>query len=156
MAEISWLVPAASIIAALIVAIANASVQKRRQNIDRLDTSVERFCAEINAAADLGTEYWLIESTQETHASLRRLEAQLIGRQTRLQELALALRAQDSRFPLEAVELALPDLYEAMTGGDFQVADRAASPELAKSVQASAAHLNGALRHALSARFRWW
>jgi hypothetical protein len=153
----TWIVP---LLAALIVAIANAAVQRWRHRVDRLGASVELFCVEINAAADLATKYWLTEPAPQLKSPstpLRGLEAQLIGRQNRLQELALALAGQDRRFPIGSIEQGLPDLFEAMTGGNFQVDGRVISPELAQVVQARAAVLNGELRRALASRVRrWW
>jgi hypothetical protein len=151
----SWVIPAASVLSAAMVAVANAAVQRWRHRVDRLGASVDHFCSEINAAADLATEYWLIPPSPELRdpsASLRGFEAKLIGRQSRLQQLALALGAQNRRFPLVGAEALLPDLFDAMTGGDFQVGGRATSPDRAQMVQARAADLNGELRLALAQR----
>jgi hypothetical protein len=158
-ADISWVVPVASIGAAVIVASVNAAVQRWRHRVDRLGASVEELCKEINAAADLATAYWLTEAAHQLKnpsAPLRGLEAQLIGRQNRLQELTLALAAQDRRFSINTIEDALPDLFEAMTGGDFQVDGRPISPDQAQLVRAKAAMLNGELRRALGRRLRYW
>lgn len=160
MSEISWVVPSASIFAAALVAAANTWIQRWRHKVDRLNASVELFCTEINDAADLATEYWLTEPAHElkdSSAPLRRLEAQLIGRQNRLQELAIALAAQDRRFPINPIDKALPDFFEAMTGGQFRVEGRAADTEHAQLAQSIAAMLNGELRRALGQRLRqWW
>lgn len=161
MAEVSWVVPTASIAAAIIVATANGIVQRWRHQVDRLGASIELFCTEINDAADLATEYWLTEPAlhlRNPSAPLHGLEARLIGRQNRLQQLALALASQDGRFSIEQIEnKLLPDLFEAMTGGEFQVEGRVISPERARLVQSAAAILNGELRGALGRRLqRWW
>jgi hypothetical protein len=50
----------------------------------------------------------------------------------------------------------LIDLYEALTGGDFNVSKRPPSPERAQSVQSLAAQINGELRHAVSIRSQLW
>ena len=159
MAELNWVVPATSIAAAVIVAAANATVQRWRHRVDRLGAAVEQLCNEINNAADLSTDYWLTEAAhqlKDPSTPLRGLEAQMIGRQSRLQELTLALAAQDRWFSIQTLEDALPDLFEAMTGGDFQVEGRPVSHDQAQLVQARAAVLNGELRRALGRRLRYW
>jgi hypothetical protein len=107
--------------AAVIVASANATVQRWRHRVDRLGAAVEQPCNEINNAADLATDYWLTEAAhqlKDPSTPLRGLEAQMVGRQSRLQELMLALAAKIDGFPYRHLRM-LPDLFEAMTGGDF-------------------------------------
>jgi hypothetical protein len=51
--------------AAVIVAAANATVQRWRHRVDRLGAAVEQLCNEINNAADLTTDYWLREAAHQ-------------------------------------------------------------------------------------------
>ena len=154
MADVSWTVPVVSLLAACVVAFANVAVQKWRYRADRLGASIEELCTEINAAADLATEYWLTERPQPSPVELRRLEARLVGRQIRLQELLTALTAYDNKIGIAPTERLLPDLYDSMTGGDFRVQLRPLDLDRAQMVQARAAALNGELRRALAHRFR--
>jgi hypothetical protein len=77
-----------------------------------------------------------------------------VGRQIRLQELLTGVSAQDHQIGMATVENLLPDLYDAMTGGDFRVQRRPLDLERAQMVQARAAVLNGELRRALALRYR--
>jgi hypothetical protein len=113
-----------------------------------------RLCTEINVAADLATEYWLTERPQPAPVEIRRLEARLVGRQIRLQELLTALTAHDKKLATAPIERLLLDLYDSMTGGDFRVQLRPLDLDRAQMVQAQAAALNGELRRALAHRFR--
>lgn len=154
MADVTWIVPVVSLLAACVVAFANVAVQKWRYRADRLGASIEELCKEVNAAADLATEYWLTDRPQPSPVELRRLEARLVGRQLRLQELLTALTAYDKKIGIAQIEPLLPDLYDAMTGGDFRVELRPLDLDRAQMVQAQAAVLNGELRRALAQRFR--
>jgi hypothetical protein len=136
-----WVIP---LVAAASVAFGNFLVQRWRHLIDRIGLSVDHLCIELNSTADLATRYWLLDATQDSdRPEARRIEPQLVGRQIRLQELAIALGEQDRNFRLAEFERLMPDLYEAMTGGDFHVERRLPSPERAQRVQAIAARLNG-------------
>ena len=147
-----WVIP---LVAATLVASGNFIVQRWRHQIDRIGLSVDHLCTELNSAADLATRYWLLDATQDSdRPEVRRLEPQLVGRQMRLQELAIALGEQDRNLGLAEFERLMPDLYEVMTGGDFHVERRAPSPERAQRVQAIAARLTGQLRRSLGVRSR--
>ena len=154
MVDVSWTVPAVSLLAACVVAFANVAVQKWRYRADRLSANIEELCAEINAAADLATEYWLTERPQPSPVELRRLEARLVGRQIRLQEILTVLTAQDKKITTAQTERLLLDLYDSMTGGNFRVQLRPLDLDRSQMVQAQAAALNGELRRALAHRFR--
>lgn len=146
----AWIVP---LVAATLVACGNFFVQRWRHQIDRTGLSVDHLCTELNSAADLATLYWLLDATQNSdRVQARQLEPQLVGRQTRLQELTVTLGEQDRRLNLTGFERLMPDLYDAMTGGDFRVERRSPSPETAQNVQAVAAQLNGQLRTSLGLR----
>lgn len=152
-----WMVPAAGLCGAALVAIANYLVQRWRYRIDRISNSVDHFCDELNSAADLGTQYWLLDAAHTDERKLAAtIEPQLIGRQVRLQSLILALAALDKQLVLTRTDMLLIDFYEALTGGDFKVSKRAQSSERAQLVQSIAAQLNGELRHAVSMRGQRW
>ena len=126
-----------------------------RHRADLLSAAVDRVCEEINEAADLATEYWLID--EPTSGDVNSLEARLVGRQLRLQQLITALESHTLQFPTPTtVGPLLVDLYDAMTGGEFRVQRRAQDLDRAQLVQAKAAELNGELRQAIAKRFRPW
>ncbi|HEX3884532.1 MAG TPA: hypothetical protein VHW66_17890 [Stellaceae bacterium] len=154
--HLAWLVPTASLLAALFVAYANYAVQRWRHRADRLGATVEELCTETNDAADLATKYWLTERPQPVPTDVQRLEAQLVGRQHRLQQLSDALKVQDPQFDLNSAETLSADLYDAMTGGNFRVQLRALDLDRAQLVQARAAELNGELRRAFARRYWRW
>ncbi|MGO9263991.1 MAG: STAS-like domain-containing protein [Candidatus Binataceae bacterium] len=149
----SWALPAVSLLSALVVAIANYAIQRWRYRIDRLSAAVDHFCGEINSAADISTRYWLLDTTQNDDSKKsRELEPELVGRQMRLQSLVLALRSLDSAFNITSTEEMLISLFEAMTGGEFQVVGRRPNPEKAQTAQSVAAQLNGELRQSVGSR----
>lgn len=151
------MVPAAGLSGALVVAIANYAVQRWRYRLDRTSASVDHFCDELNNAADLSTQYWLLDASEyqdQVNASL--LEPQLIGRQMRLQSLIIAMGDLDKKLVLTRSHILLIDLYEALTGGDFRVTGRRPSPNRAQLAQALAAQINGELRQAVSLRSHLW
>jgi hypothetical protein len=152
-----WMVPAAGLIGALLVALANYAVQRWRYRLDRLSASVDHFCSEVNEIADLSTQYWLLDaSQQDQQQKTMMLEPQLVGRQMRLQSLILALSDLDKKIILTRSHMLLIDLYETLTGGDFKVTGRKASPERAQTAQAIAAQINGELRQAVGLRSHRW
>jgi hypothetical protein len=111
----------------------------------------------VNDAADLSTRYWLLDASRaDQQKDAATIEPQLIGRQVRLQSLILALTDLDRKLVLTRTNMLLIDLYEALTGGDFNVSKRPPSPERAQSVQSLAAQINGELRHAVSIRSQLW
>lgn len=151
------MVPAAGLTGAVLVAFANYLVQRWRYRLDRISNSVDHLCEEINDVADLSTQYWLLdasEAAQQKEAAT--IEPRLVGGQVRLQSLILALGDLDRKLVLTRTEILLVDFYEALTGGDFKVLRRAASPGRAQLVQSLAAQINGELRHAVSIRSRRW
>lgn len=152
-----WLIPAASILGATLVAIGNYAVQRWRYRFDRLGAAIDQLASEVNDAAQLGTTYWILDLTKPGHQEEgHKLEPVLIGRQLRLQQLLLALGVQDRRFDRSVIRVALRDFYEVLTGGQFQVKGRAPDPGRAQEIQALAARLNGELRSAFARRHRQW
>lgn len=151
-----WAVPATGLAGAVLVAAANYAVQRWRYRIDRISASVDHFCDEVNSVADLSTEYWLLDAARSGQEVVTQIEPQLVGRQMRLQSLMLALHDLDKKLILTRTEMLLIDLYEVLTGSDFQVLGRKSSPVNAQSVQALAAQINGELRQAVSNRSHDW
>jgi hypothetical protein len=151
------MVPAAGLTGAVLVALANYLVQRWRYRLDRIATSVDHLCEEINQVADLSTDYWLLDASQANEQKQAvSLEPRLVGGQIRLQSLILALGDLDRKLVLIRTEMLLVDFYEALTGGDFKVVRRATSPDRAQLVQSLAAQINGELRHAVSVRTQFW
>ena len=68
----------------------------------------------------------------------------------------VAMTEQEPRINLTEAERLMPDLYDAMTGGNFRVEGRSADMGRAQAVQAVSAQLNGQLRMALGRRSRLW
>lgn len=151
------MVPAAGLSGAVLVAFVNYLVQRWRYRLDRISNSVDHFCEQINAVADLSTTYWLLDASQESQQrEAHKIEPQLIGRQVRLSSLILALGELDRKLVLTRTSMLLVDFYEALTGGDFKVSRRSPSAERAQSVQSLAAQINGEIRHAVSIRSQLW
>jgi hypothetical protein len=120
-----------------------------------VSVAVDHLCAEINNAADLGTEYWLLDATQSVNLdAVRAIEPKLIGRQMRIQALVLALLAIDGTVEIDSSEGLRTDLFDGLTGGSFGERDRKPDLDRASRVQASAARLNGELRSAVGRRSR--
>jgi hypothetical protein len=141
----------------LIVAITNFAAQRWRFRTDRLGAAVDHFCNEINLAADIATEYWLLDaSNQPAQEKARIREPMLIGRQSRIQELLIALADQDAHLPLSGVQSIVTEMIGAMTGGEFRVRGRVPDTARAQEVQVIAAHANGKLREALQRRNKRW
>ena len=124
------------------VAVANYLVQRWRYNIDRLGASIEYLCTQINEAADTATSYWVLDKAKPDEASqATKLEAILIGRQSRIQELLVALSDQDERLRLGDAGDRLVDLFDAMTGGNFYGVGRPPDFGAAQRAQTRAAEL---------------
>ena len=145
--------PLVALVVGLLVAGANYAVQRWRYRVDRLAVAADHLCSEINAAADLSTDYWLLdaglaENYRETHS----IEPKLIGRQIRLQSLRIALQSLDKKVDLKSSESLLVSLFDEMTGGFFKSPNRAADPDRAQRVQAIAAELNGTIRNSVGER----
>jgi hypothetical protein len=152
-----WMVPAAGLGGAMLVAVANFLVQRWRYKLDRISNSIDHFCDQVNDVADLSTRYWLLDAADSAaQKEVSTLEPQLVGRQMRLQSLILALAELDRKIILIRSQMLLVDLYESLTGGDFKVLRRRPSPDRAQTVQALAAQINGELRHAVSLRSQKW
>ncbi len=152
----NWVAPVvASLFGASVVALANFLVQRWRYLADRLGTSIDKLCDEINSAAQCATDYWLLDMTQRDDVRLgQKLEPILIGRQQRIQQLLLALAARDRKLDLSPIQPLQLNLFDAMTGRNFRVGNRPPQPDLAQEVQGVAAALNGELHRALAKRNR--
>lgn len=152
-----WMVPAAGLAGAMLVALANYAIQRWRYRLDRTAASVDHLCEELNDTADLSTTYWLLDASQrDAQLNAWTIEPQLVGRQMRLQSLVLALGDLDKKVVLTRTNILMLEFYEALTGGDFKVAGRPTSRDQAQRAQAVAAQINGELRHAVSLRTHLW
>jgi hypothetical protein len=108
-----------------------------------------------STAADLATEYWLLDRANNNTASrASEVEAQLTGRQLRIGSVFLALRHIDSHVASLVGDDKIADLFDSMTGGDFRVVGAGPDAARASAVQANAAELNGDLRSAVALRSR--
>ena len=149
----AWVVPLVTFASAILGSTVTFSVQRWRYWTDRLAAAVDGLCSEINGAADKATSYWLTEGdTEEGRARVRLAEFELVGRQSRIQELIGALYIQDEKLVVADLDNLVIGLLDAMTGGDFRVAGRVPDPVRAAEVQTVAARLNGALRAGLNRR----
>ncbi len=153
-----WVVPSVSILAAVLVSIANYSIQRWRFIIDRLGMSIDQICGEINLSADLACDYWQIDCKErgDDQRLASNLEPRLIGRQMRIQNLLVSLKQQDPKLDFTEIDIYIANLYSSMTGGTFQTVGRAADQRCGRDVQSNAASLNGAFRRALVKRMRNW
>ena len=126
--------------------------------MDRLNVAIDHLSTEVNVAADLVCEYWL--TTPADAENVRRqvafLELKLIGSQTRLSSLLLAIEALDERIETAGAREKLVTLFEAMTGGGFRTGGRPTDPDRAQAAQVTGAELVGELRSAAARRSRKW
>jgi hypothetical protein len=155
--EISLTAPAVALVVALFISWSNFAIQRWRFRVDRLNVAIDHLSVEVNAAADLATEYWLIDPTDS--ANTRRialLEPKLIGTQTKLSSFLLAIEALDDLIETKPAQEKLATLFEAMTGGGFRTLGRPADPLRAQHAQSIGAELMGELRVAAADRSRKW
>jgi hypothetical protein len=134
-----------ALLGSLLVSIVGYLVQRWRYRNDRESAYADRFCEQINSAADLATEYWLLDSVVSADAGTRisLLEPQLVGRQVRIQSMYVAFQEFDPDINLTHVREDLVLLYDELTGGQFQVRDRRSDPGRAQRCQTAAARVNG-------------
>jgi hypothetical protein len=152
---ISIVSPVIAIVVGVLIASANYAVQRWRYRLDRLSVAADHISTEVNAAADLSTEYWLLDVSQNSEfRQALAIEPKLIGRQIRLQSLMIALEALDGKVDLNPSSVLLASLFGEMTGGSFKSSGRLSDPDRAQKVQAIAAELNGVLRTAIGNRSR--
>jgi hypothetical protein len=129
----------------------------------RIDFYAARYndvCGTIVSAADLSSEYWLLdvdsdESRERSHAEksafdrARSLEVRIEG----LQELILLgdedLRSELPRSSREAIAKILPDFLESLTGGQYKARTGRNSVVSAALVQVQAAKLVSEIRSGL-------
>lgn len=155
--EISLVGPAIALVVAIMISWSNYLIQRWRFRVDRLNVAIDHLSIEINAAADLATEYWLtVPGTVEGIRKTAFLEPKLIGMQTRLSSLLLAIETLDDRIQTRAAWDRLATLFDAMTGGSFKAAGRPADPDRAQSAQSVGAELVGDIRAAAARRSREW
>jgi len=86
----------------------------------------------------------------------RLVEPKLVGMQTRLSSLKLAIVALDERIDLQPADNQMVRLFDAMTGGEFKSPKRLPDPDRAQEAQAVSAQLTGELRTAVARRSRKW
>ena len=150
-----WVVPVVTFGSAVLGSLVAFAVQRWRYRTDRLSAVIDGLCSEINSAADKATAYWLTEGGVEPGPCAMLLaEYELVGRQSRIQELIGALYVQDEKLVASDLDELVASLIDAMTGGGFRVTGRPYDPIRAAEVQTVAARLNGSLRAGLSRRAR--
>jgi hypothetical protein len=156
--EISLIAPTVAFIVGGLVSWSNFTIQKWRFRVDRLNVAIDHLSTEVNAAADLASEYWLIvpADAENIRRQVVFLELKLIGSQTRLSSLLLAIEALDERIETEGAHEKLVTLFEAMTGGGFRTSRRPADLDRAQAAQVTGAELVGELRSAAARRSRKW
>jgi hypothetical protein len=150
-----WVVPVVTLCGSLIVSVGNYAVQRWRFRLDRLMVATDQLCIEITSASRHAAEYWFLDaSSEEASAKCRRAEPELIGAQSRLQQLIAAIQEQDPNLQLGEASEAVMNLFDGMTGGEFAVGQRAADIGRAHRVYATSAELIGHLRIAVARRSR--
>jgi hypothetical protein len=156
--EIGLVGPAIAIIVGIMIMWSNYVIQRWRFRVDRLNVAIDHLSIEINGAADLATEYWLtVPGTAEGVRKIAFLEPKLIGMQTRLSSLLLAIETLDDRVQTRDAWDRLATLFDAMTGANFKTPGRPADPDRAQSAQSVGAELVGDIRAAAARRSReWW
>ena len=155
--EFTLVAPAIALIVGLVVSWANFAIQRWRFRVDRLNVAIDHLSVEINSTADLATEYWLIDVTDKmSRGRAAYLESKLIGCQTRLSSLLLAIEALDGQIKTKTTWDKLPTLFDVMTGGSFSAASRQPDAARAQSVQSIGAEIVGELRTVAARRSKEW
>jgi hypothetical protein len=156
--EVSLVAPIVAFIVGGLVSWSNFTIQKWRFRVDRLNVAIDHLSTEVNAAADLACEYWLTmpADAENVRRQVAFLELKLIGSQTRLSSLLLAIEALDERIETVGAREKLVTLFEAMTGGGFRTGARPTDPDRAQAAQVTGAELVGELRSAAARRSRKW
>jgi hypothetical protein len=152
-----WLVPAVGIAGSLIVAASNYAVQRWRYRIDHISGAIHRVTLVVRETADLATRYWLLDGRDPDQREIvGRLEYDLVGLQSRLQQIVVTLGFQDAALELGGVNMVIADFYDRISGGSFSVRGRPPDLPRASDVQGQAATLEGSLWRALAARSNHW
>jgi hypothetical protein len=155
--EFTLVAPMVAVLVGVLVSYSNFAIQRWRFQVDRLNVAMDHLSVEVNAAADLASEYWLTgPPALESISRIAFLEPKLIGTQTRLSSLLLAIEALDERIETGPAREKLATLFEAMTGGGFRTVGRPAEPLRAQDAQSIGAELVGELRIAAARRSRKW
>jgi hypothetical protein len=137
-----WLVPAASFFAALVGAGAAFLGLVWRYRADARDERIRELIREILSAADLATEYWLVDGTAgASQDKIALLEARIIGLVERLEAALDLARPLMRNVDTLGMDIPWARLLDSLTGGDFSVQGRARDTDKAVEVQVAAANL---------------
>lgn len=125
---------------------------------------VERFCVDIDKAADVATEYWLkskapAEIDDDDAGVISALdvhEARIIGLQIRMDGGLVTFSERLCRDDQRALEQLSNDFTSAMTGGDFGALARPPDPDRARLVQMYASELALEARRSAARALEAW
>ena len=140
------------------------AVTMLKSQLDMFSARYEDVCKQIIAAADVGSEYWLLnvssdidverdEKAEETFRKAQLMEARIDGFQ---QQIFLAdedLRGSMPSAERGLIDIKLRDFIEALMGGQFKSRTGVAETVSASLVQHAAAELVSAIRAGLRQRY---
>lgn len=144
-----WLVPIASLIAAAIGAGAAFWGLVWRYRADYKRDILRELLSNIQNAADLATEYWLLNPSSNDASTLtkcRNLEARIVGYSERLEASIDAARPHLKRIDTLGMDIPWANFLDGLTGGEFGDTARKEDALRAEAVQISAAVLIRDLR----------
>lgn len=146
-----WLVPIASLIAAVIGALAAFAGLVWRYRADYKRDIFRELLTTIQSAADLATEYWLLDPSSGDPATVtksRNLSARIVGYVERVEHSIDATRPHLKRIDTLGMDIPWANFIDGLTGGEFGDPNRPPDAERAEDVQLSAANLIRDLRTA--------
>jgi len=127
-------------------------VRLRGLRHEELGRRFDDVCKDIDGAATLGTDYWLLGGGASGTAAM---EARLLGFQHGI-SLGIANISEDHKHLDAECDKELVDFLDQLTGGDFQVAARQVDAERAVGAQIAARKLVAVIRRQRQAALRWW
>ena len=106
-------------------------VNRLKSRSDHVDKRIDELCSEIRAVANLATDYWMREPSNE----LKPLAAKIQAGIRFVEELRVATSDFAPELKSEMSIRASQEFFRAATGGDFGVHNRAANLDRSVSVQ---------------------
>lgn len=117
-------------------------LQWQKSRRDELRITCDEFCAVVQEAANLASEYWL------TAGQIPQQEARLVALQRRLDGYRVLVSAGLSEEGHQKIISASSDLFDAMTGGAFSARSRGPDQTRSAAAQYHASDLILAIRTA--------
>jgi hypothetical protein len=153
--EFWWIVPLSSFLASLLGAGTAFAGLVWRYRADYKREIVGQLLGDIQIAADLSTDYWILDPTADASnpSKIRNSQARIKGFAERLEASIDAARPHLRKIDTLGMDIPWSKFIDALRGGDFDDPLRAPDPERAENAQFHAAELIQTLRSAADRRF---